>query len=95
MADVEHDDHGHPSAGQYIEIAAFLAVITAVEVALFYADLDRRITVPALLFLTALKFLLVVAWFMHLRFDHHLFRRVFLFGLILAAIVFAVVIVVL
>jgi cytochrome c oxidase subunit IV len=95
VTDVEHDDHGHPGVGEYIEIAALLAVITAVEVALFYADLARAVTVPSLLFLTMLKFLLVVAWFMHLRFDHRLFRRVFVAGLLLAATVFAVVIVIL
>jgi cytochrome c oxidase subunit IV len=99
MTDVEQDQqnaHGnHPGVGEYIEIATFLAVITAIEVALFYAGLARVVVVPALLFLTAMKFFLVVAWFMHLRFDHRLFRRVFVAGLLLAAVIFAVVIVIL
>jgi cytochrome c oxidase subunit IV len=84
------DEHQHPGVGQYVEIGIFLAVITAVEVALFYADIAPSITVPALLFLTAMKFVLVIFWFMHLRFDHKLFRRLFYAGMALAAAVFSV-----
>jgi cytochrome c oxidase subunit IV len=91
---VDHDtDHQHPGVGQYVEIGIFLAVITAVEVALFYADIAPQFTIPALLFLTAMKFVLVIFWFMHLRFDHKLFRRLFYAGLALAGVVFAVLIV--
>jgi cytochrome c oxidase subunit IV len=87
----QHDsDHQHPGVGQYVEIGIFLAVITAVEVALFYADIAPGITIPALLFLTAMKFVLVIFWFMHLRFDHKLFRRLFYAGMALAAAVFSV-----
>ena len=39
---------------------------------------------PLLLALSAVKFAMVVAFFMHLRFDHPLFRAVFSAGLILA-----------
>lgn len=83
----------HPSAGQYVEIAAILAVLTTVEVLLYvYREpLGRQVTIPALLVLTVLKFALVGLWFMHLRFDHKLFRRLFMAGIALAAVVFAVV----
>jgi len=90
-----HDAHGdHPGVGQYVEIGAILAMLTAIEVALFYADLARNVVIPTLLFLTVMKFVLVILWFMHLRFDHRVFRRLFFTGIALAAFVFSVVLVV-
>lgn len=90
-----HDAHGdHPGVGQYVEIGAILATLTAIEVALFYAKLASSVVIPTLLFLTAMKFVLVILWFMHLRFDHRVFRRLFFTGLGLAAFVFSIVLVV-
>ena len=48
-------------------------------------------TTPALIILTVGKFILVGAWFMHLRFDHPVLRRLFVGGLVLASIIFAIV----
>jgi cytochrome c oxidase subunit IV len=89
----EEEGRSHPGVGQYVEIGVILAVLTAVEVAMYiYREpLGRAITTPALLALTMLKFMLVVLWFMHLRFDHKMFRRVFFFGVVLATIVFGIV----
>ncbi|MGI8575922.1 MAG: cytochrome C oxidase subunit IV family protein [Egibacteraceae bacterium] len=89
MSDIE-EHPPHPGVGQYVEIGVILAVLTAIEVGLFYFDMARVITVPALLALTLLKFMLVVMWFMHLRFDSRWFRRLFLMGLGLAAGVYAI-----
>lgn len=89
MADNEHNTH--PGVGEYVEIGAILAGLTAVEVALFFADLASSVTVPILLFLTVLKFALVILWFMHLRFDHRLFRRLLFVGIVLAGFVYSVV----
>ena len=90
-----HDDEQthHPSRSTYLEIAGILAVMTVVEVLLYvFRDaLGRSITTPALIILTVGKFVLVGAWFMHLRFDHPILRRVFIAGLALAAVIFAVV----
>ena len=88
--DTEDTGHSHPGVGQYVEIGIILAVVTAVEVALYYIDVGRGFTVPALLFLTLVKFALVVLWFMHLRFDSPWFRRVFMFGLVIALMVFGI-----
>lgn len=82
--------HDHPGVGQYIEIGAILALLTGIEVALFFADISESVAVPTLLFLTVLKFVLVILWFMHLRFDHKVFRRLFFTGLGIAAAVFGV-----
>lgn len=89
MAESEHS--WHPGVGEYVMIGVILAGLTAIEVALFFAPVARSVTIPALLFLTVLKFVLVVAWFMHLRFDHAFFVRVFAVGIVLAIAVFGIV----
>ena len=88
MSDVQQDHSSHPGPTEYVQIGIILAVITGIEVALYYADAGA-FTVPALLFLTVVKFALVIFWFMHLRFDSKLFRRIFFFGVILALAVFS------
>jgi cytochrome c oxidase subunit 4 len=81
--------HGHPSDVQYVWVAIFLAVVTGAEVALSYANsLSNAVYIPALLVLMAVKFSVVVLWFMHLRFDSRLFRRLFVAGLVLATLVY-------
>ena len=87
-----HDDH--PGVGQYIEIGAILALLTGIEVSLFFADIPSAIEIPALIVLTIMKFVLVILWFMHLRFDHKVFRRLFFTGVVLAGLVFSIVLVV-
>ena len=87
----DHDDAYHPGPGEYIQIGIILAVLTGLEVALYFLEIDAVIATPALLVLTAMKFLLVVLWFMHLRFDNPVFRRLFVFGTVLAFAVFSVV----
>ena len=82
------DEHNHPGVKEYVEIGVILAVLTAIEVGLYYADVPRQATIPALLILTAAKFVLVVLWFMHLRFDSVWFRRLFWTGVIIAGVLY-------
>jgi cytochrome c oxidase subunit 4 len=89
-AQTEHEGHDHPSDRSYVGIALILAVLTALEVASFYVeDQLGALLVPALVIMMIVKFVLVVAWFMHLRFDSNLFTRVFVSGLVLAVGVYA------
>ncbi|MCH7810035.1 MAG: cytochrome C oxidase subunit IV family protein [Chloroflexi bacterium] len=88
-ADGAHDDT-HPSALEYVQIGIILAIITAVEVALYYLDLDFTLLVTLLLMLSVVKFGMVVLWFMHLKFDASLFAILFAGGLALTFVVFAV-----
>lgn len=83
--------HHHPTVRNYVMIAIVLAVITAFEVLIYYIEAVDAILVPMLILFAFLKFALVVLWFMHLRFDSRLFRRLFLTGLVLAFIVFGIV----
>ena len=77
----------HPRAGGYIQIAVVLTVITAIEVGVFYVLVGpvRPFLAPVLIALSAVKFALVVMFYMHLKFDHRLFTSIFLFGLAMAA----------
>ena len=82
--------HEHPSDWLYVKVAIFLAIVTALEVGLFYVedDLGTEITIPTLLVMMVVKFFVVAAWFMHLKFDSRLFTRMFVAGIILAVAVY-------
>ena len=73
----------------YVRIAAILAAITALEVATYYVDLGA-LFLPALLIMMAVKFYIVVSFFMHLRYENKLFSWVFYAGLYLAMIVYGI-----
>ena len=72
-------------------IALILAIITGVEVAISYIKGLGDAANPLLLILAAAKFAIVVAFFMHLRFDNRMLRRMFVTGIVLAIIVYAIV----
>ncbi len=77
----------HPTPVTYLKIAGILAVVTAIEVALFYIEALSSILLPLFLILSAVKFLLVAMFYMHLRFDSAMFSWFFVGGLLLAAAV--------
>ena len=81
-------EHGMSNAG-YVRIAAILAAITGLEVATYYVDLGA-LFLPALLIMMAVKFIIVVSYFMHLKFDNKLFSWVFYAGLFLAMTVYGI-----
>jgi cytochrome c oxidase subunit 4 len=81
----------HPDPRQYVVVAVALAVATGLEVGLYYMRLTRSVLIGLLLFFAILKFALVVLYFMHLRFDNPIFRRMFITGMLLAISVYLVV----
>ena len=70
---------------QYVTIFVVLTVITTIELAVSYSGLGKVGLIVILFPLSALKFGIVVALFMHLRFDNPFFTKMFLGPLILAA----------
>jgi cytochrome c oxidase subunit 4 len=68
---------------QYIMIGLALTVITVVELAVSYSPLGA-VLIPILIVLSAVKFAVVAAYFMHLRFESGLMTRVFVGSFILA-----------
>ena len=90
-AHVDHAAMGiekeHPTWSTYWKVAVVLTVITAAEVWIYYIPsfVASRLFVPSLLIMSAVKFVTVVAFYMHLRYDHKLFRVLFTGPLIIAA----------
>ncbi len=81
-----HEEHPPTTIRQYVLIGVILAVITLIELWLSYSGLPDGVMIAGLLGFSAIKFIIVVALFMHLRFDSQLFTRLFVFGLALAAV---------
>ena len=90
---VAHVDHAamgiekeHPTWSTYWKVAVFLTVITVVEVWIYYTPFkESRLFVPVLLIMSAVKFATVVMFYMHLRYDHKLFRALFTGPFIIAS----------
>lgn len=79
-----HEHRGHANTGTYLTVAGVLTIITLVEVGVFYVPAFQPVLVPLLLVLSAVKFSLVVMFYMHLKFDHRLFTLIFSLPLLLA-----------
>jgi len=81
-ADQPHPvEHPHPTAGTYIRVAIILTVLTVIEVGVFYVPVfhdHRPVLASLLLSLSAVKFAIVVMFYMHLKMDSKFFT--FLFG---------------
>ena len=73
-----------PRVSVYLFVGFVLAVITAVEVAAFYLNVVDWLLVTVFIVLSLLKFVMVVMFFMHLRYDHKIFSTFFTLGLVLA-----------
>ena len=71
--------HEHPTWTQYWKVGLILTLITVFEVWSYYVPsiVQSKIFVPMLLILSATKFAIVVAFYMHLRYDHKLFKALF------------------
>mgnify|MGYP001263402417 CR=1 FL=1 len=77
----------HPGAKTYVMVGLILLVITIVEVAALYMQFLGPLFVPFLLLLMAGKFVLVVGYYMHLKFDHRLLTYFFGWGILIAALI--------
>ena len=80
-------DAGHHEPSKfhfYIAIAMILSVITGVEVVLVYLPIVKWFVVTALVTLSAIKFMFVIFFFMHLRWDKVFCTILFFIGLVIA-----------
>ena len=69
----------------YVQIAMLLAVITGVEIIAVYLPFAKWMIVTALVTLSTVKFMFVIFYFMHLRWDKPFCTILFFIGLVLAA----------
>jgi cytochrome c oxidase subunit 4 len=70
----------HPSTREYVRVGLILFALTCIEVALSYSSISGGKLIALLLSCTLIKFLMVVGYFMHLKFDNGRFSRVFALG---------------
>ena len=78
---------------QYFKVFAGLVALTALEVYLSYSPLNDKkagLALP-LMGLALIKFILVAGFFMHLKFDSPLLRRLFIGGGVLATFCYVLV----
>jgi len=77
--------HEHPTWREYKWVAVILTLITVAEVWVYYTPLQNSpVFVPLLLIMSAVKFAIVVLFYMHLKYDHRLFKALFTGPLIIA-----------
>jgi cytochrome c oxidase subunit 4 len=86
QAQVAAHEGEHPSYFGYVKVFFVLLALTVLEVgALYVPGLRGTLVLPLLLLgLAALKFGIVAAFYMHLKFDNWLFTAFFVGGIILA-----------
>tara|TARA_B100000700_G_scaffold331502_1_gene464926 strand:+ start:10035 stop:10418 length:384 start_codon:yes stop_codon:yes gene_type:complete len=78
------ESHGSPlTPRDYIKIGLILTVITIVELIASYVELGALL-IPILLFLSLIKFVAVVALFMHLKYEARILTQMFVIGAVLA-----------
>jgi cytochrome c oxidase subunit IV len=80
-----HDDSHDVSKFQiYVQIAMLLAIITGIEIVAVYLPFAKWIIVTSLVVLSVVKFMFVIFYFMHLRWDKPFCTILFFIGLTLA-----------
>jgi cytochrome c oxidase subunit IV len=88
---VEHAGVHHPSDWEYIKVAMWLGLFTLIEVGTYFQSVHHAPRWSLFVLLSVLmtvKFFIVAASFMHIKYDTPWFRRVFIAGLTLAIIVY-------
>ncbi len=89
--EIIHDQHTHPTNRFYIIIGVILIALTVLEVLGYVGETREWFAsgTAALIIgvLSAAKFVTVVAYYMHLRFDSKLFTGIFVFPAILGTLV--------
>ena len=86
--DVHHEHH--PSDRTYWKVGLALGLVTALEVGTYFITDDpyshelAPLLIGSLITMMVLKFVVIGAFFMHLKFDNRLFRNIFVSGLVLA-----------
>jgi cytochrome c oxidase subunit 4 len=81
----------HPSTREYLRVGLILFALTCLEVYLSYSSLGGWQLITLLLSCTVIKFLMVVGYFMHLKFDNGRFSRLFALGAVGAFTLYVVV----
>lgn len=74
----------HKKYFTFFNVAMALILITAIEIVIVYIPIHPFIVFSSLAILSLAKFLAVIWWFMHLRWDRMLCTVLFMIGLLIA-----------
>ncbi|MCC5833870.1 MAG: cytochrome C oxidase subunit IV family protein [Opitutales bacterium] len=74
----------HQKYFTFFNVSIALIMLTAIELVIVYVPIHPGIVMGSLVVMSLIKFLAVIWWFMHLRWDMILCTLVFLSGLIIA-----------
>src|SRR5271163_245666 len=81
-------DHGHALEESkfmfFVQVAMLLAVITGLELVTVYLPFMKWLLITVLVVLSTVKFMFVIFYFMHLRWDKAFCTILFFIGLVLA-----------
>ncbi len=83
----------HTPVRTYLVVFAILVVLLVATIGVSFLPLGRFALVVALA-IAFCKAVVVALYFMHLKFDNRLFRRLFVTGIVTALLVFSVVLVI-
>lgn len=78
-SDAQHKSKFHT----FVQLAMFLAIITGLEIIIIFLPFSYTALFTTLAILSAVKFLAVIFWFMHLIYDRALCTIVFFIGMAL------------
>jgi len=79
-----HLEEEHAKYFTFFNVAMAMILITAIEIVIIYLPIHGLIVFSSLMALSLVKFLAVIWWFMHLRWDRALCTILFMIGLFIA-----------
>ena len=79
-----HLKEEHAKYFTFFNVAMAMILITAIEIVIIYLPIHRVIVFASLAILSLIKFIAVIWWFMHLRWDRALCTILFMIGLFIA-----------
>lgn len=82
----EHTGPHHPPVSTYLKVFGWLTAFTIIELAISFIP-DESIKVPALVFFATLKAILVVMFYMHLKYDRFLYTVILAIGVFFALLI--------
>lgn len=74
----------HKKYFTFFNVSIALIAITAIELVIVYFPINKWIVLTALGVLSLIKFLAVIWWFMHLKWDRMLCTILFMIGMVIA-----------
>ena len=86
MSSTPVSNHAHelPGPATYLKLAVILGIFTIIETATYYIHVSTLLITLVLLFFMTCKFVLVVGYYMHLKFESRLLVGVFSAGMMVA-----------